>query len=607
MIQFSHPARFILLLPWGLVMITMMRSQLSAQAWLETHVDKRFLATFTRSTSAELRRHVAFLAMMGVLLITSASGPWIPGTVEVSTTDSAVILVIDSSLSMGANDAGAHPRTGEPLLSRFDQARSMCLDLIELAPETAFGLISFSGSAVIHSPPTHDIQSLKTLLKTMRYHYYSQSMGSRFSSAFDAVIHLKGNGERSCQVVLLSDGELPEPDDYSDALNVLSRAGTPVHTVAVGSRIRQKMSVYVLEDVLAGLEEKRIAAEYQTRRDDRTLREVSKATAGTALVVEDGDWAEHLFQAIMAPPGRRQQHADDMRKDLSPYPMALFLICLVIEWTILSPRPVTPDRRRLPWRRRGASAILVIILGTSASTGCRGRLLRAHHNNEKGIEAQHGEEFEGSLRHFERSAAFHIREFIPTYNRGNSLLGLDDVSSAHEAYQRAILLQPHSAESFFNDGHALYRWGELAIDPEGCNLDRTRELWQQAIGRFASTADLRNPRSKIGRAARENLKAIEERLSELDTLAERCPDSPNNPQNDEENKDPSPQEGSNEQDQPDGSEEAAGLTPEEREQIAEELQRIKAQAENTSTFRQTPEMQLDPDSVSSSAGREILW
>ena len=47
--------------------------------------------------------------------------------------------------------------------------------------------------------------------------------------------------------------------------------------------------------------------------------------------------------------------------------------------------------------------------------------------------------------------------------------------------------------------------------------------------------------------------------------------------------------------------------PEEQEQIEGELERIRAQAENAGTFRQTKEMQLPPDAATGADGRKIWW
>jgi hypothetical protein len=86
-------------------------------------------------------------------------------------------------------------------------------------------------------------------------------------------------------------------------------------------------------------------------------------------------------------------------------------------------------------------------------------------------------------------------------------------------------LQPKLAEAYYNDGHTLYRWGEAEIDPSGCQLDRTRTLWQQALNRFVKVTDLVGTTSTLGRTAEANRIHTEQALQELERLAEECPQS----------------------------------------------------------------------------------
>jgi len=604
MIHFHSAPMLLLLLPWAGLVLVLGRSQLRALAWLTNSIDPGRLKNWTRGTPGGVRAHMILIFLMGALLIVGAAGPWVPGIVKGTSNESTVILVIDASLSMGAADAGEHPLTGEVFGCRFDLARTACLELIAANPGMRYGLISFSGTAVIHSPPTRDLQALKTLLETMQYHYYSRSMGTRFSSAFDAVIHLSSPSDSPYQVVLFSDGELPEPDDSSDALEIFEAMQIPVHTLAVGSREWQEMSVYDITDLVGGVEDKRIAGTYRTRREDRELARISRATGGTALIAEDGTWSMVLPGVLReeARTGKRVETAG--RRSLEAYPPALFLVLLLIEWIVLAPRRPRPTTRPLPWRRVGV-AFLLTLAGLGLS-GCNSPLVRAHVNNEKGLEARREADFEGSLPHFQRSAAFHVREHIPVYNRGNSLFDLGDFGSAHDAYQQSLILEPRNARAAFNDGHALYLSGAAEIDSRGCRLDRTRDFWHRAIERFDTAAEIRGKNSRLGRRALENRRVIEEQLARLEELARDCPE--NQSQGGEAFEDPSGSPPPNGSENPSGAPPPPeGLSEEERNHLAGEIERIHAQAETAGTFRQTRETQLEPESAEAAAGGSIKW
>ena len=606
MIWLTHPLVLVLAAPWAVLCVFLMRKQLGALRWLTQRVSSRFLGDLTRSTVLSLTAQIGLIFTAGLLLVIAAAGPSQMTTTDVQSENDAstVILLVDASLSMGADDAGEHPISGDAFSSRFEQVKALCLEILDARPETDFALVSFSGAAVVHSPPTSDHHALRTVLHSFRRHYYSTSMGSRFSSAFDAVIRLTAEGAPSVEVVLLSDGEISAPDEYEDGLAILADRNIPVHTVAVGSREWQGMNVFVLEDVLAGVDEPRIASEFRTRRDDKVLRAMSRKTGGAAFVVEHGDWSDDILQLLQNDGTTARTARTRQRQNLSRYPIAAFVVLFLIETLLLAPRKRRPAARSTsPWERRAGGAAMML-LAIALTTGCGHPAARAHRLNEQGIRHQKRDVHSKAASLFERSAGFHFREHIPIFNLGNSALATGDVSSAHETFERAIRLAPRFAEAYFNDGHTLYQWGEREIDPSGCELDRTRDLWQQALRRFEQAAEHAGPRSRLGLTALDNAAAIRAALEELELLAAECPESPAGSSGDPPD---SPGESSG---QPEGGGEpppSGDLTPEEQETIAEELDRIRNAAESAATFRQSQHQQLDPESAAEAAGKKIWW
>ena len=606
MINMSHPLVLVFAIPWAVFSIFLLRRQLTSLRWLTQRINPRFIADLTRSTGRSLTAQVVLLFTAGLLLIVAAAGPWTTGEAdaEPGTDRSAVILLIDASLSMGADDAGEHPEDGRPFSSRFELAQTLALELVEALPEADIALVSFSGAAVVHSPPTSDHHALRTVLNTMRRHYYSTSMGSRFSSAFDAVIRLTAQGKIASDVILLSDGEISAPDDYEDGLEILADRGIPVHTVAVGSREWQGMNVFVLSDVVAGVDEPRIASEFRTRREDKALRAMSRKTGGGVFVVEHGDWASDILPRLRADVSVAGIAHARQRKDLSRYPIAAFVLLFLIETLILAPRSRrTAVRTTSPWSRH-AGSIVALLFACGFTTGCDVPAARAHRLNEKGIRHQNRNEHARAAPLFERSAGFHFREHIPIFNLGNSALTTGDVSSAHDAFERSIRLAPRFAEAYFNDGHTLHQWGQREIDPSGCTLDRTRDLWQQAIRRFEQAAEHAGHRSRLGAAALDNAAFIRAALEELERLAAECPESPS----DSSSPPPDGQgESSGETGREDHQPPTADLTAEEQETIARELERIRSASEGAATFRQSQHMQLDPETAAEATGKKIWW
>ena len=207
---------------------------------------------------------------------------------------------------------------------------------------------------------------------------------------------------------------------------------------------------------------------------------------------------------------------------------------------------------------------------------------------------------------FEKSAAFDYHAHVPIYNMANSALVKGDVASAHQLYERALLAEPRLAEAHFNDGHALYAWGAREIDPSGCELDRTRALWEQAAARFARAAELAEPDTPLGRAAATNHRAILAALEGLDELAEQCAGGGGG--GDEGSTGGGGQSGA---DTGEGPEETgnggAPPTAGEQQELAEALERIRREAAEAGSYRQSRHGQLDPESAGEAEGKKIWW
>ncbi|MCP3959989.1 MAG: VWA domain-containing protein [bacterium] len=600
---------------WGLALVVLAWWQKLPLQWIATHVAPRFRRELTRYTPRGVIWHCVFLFVPGAALIAAAAGPYVVAAGEREVESRTVLLAIDASLSMGATDSTPDPLGGEKSASRFAQARELASGLIVEMPEAEIGLITFSGVTVVHSPPTRDHRALSTLLDTLSYHVDLTLSGTRYSTAFDAVIHMAHQRSGATQVVLLSDGELPQSDDFTDALEVLAELAVPVHTVAVGTTEGEKRVIYEPEDVVAGTEEKRVAREYHTRRDDSTLRAISEQTGGEAMILAEGDWVDELRAVIERAEPEVVEVAGKDKDDLSGYPLALFGVFFLIDTLWISRRG---SRRRKQARPSSATpaAVATMLAALLLLTGCRSRLLEAHIHNELGVGLLEVEQHSEAMARFEKSLSYRVREQIPIYNLGKVAAADGELAVAHDYYQEALLVEPRLIEAHFNDGHALYGWGEQEIDLEECRFERARQLFEQAAKRFRTALDLAGEGHDLYEGARSNAEAVERMIEDLDRLAEECvPPPPPPPQDSPEGSPPPPPpEGS-----PPPPEEApppppgqgggggGGLSSEEQDQIRAAIERIHQEAAGASGYRQSQHQQITPDTVGKAAGMELWW
>lgn len=323
MIDFSRPLFLLLALPWAALTALFYIRQAGSLGFLRQRVAPRFFAGFTGYGRYGLPVHAPALFIMGFLLVAAAAGPGRSGAVEARVKADTVILVLDGSLSMVANDTNDIPGM-KKAATRKEEETAIALAIVERFPDYRFGLASFSGIAAFHSPPTVDRTALANYLRSFRLHMF-ESTGSNFKAALGTVIHYAEQSPRSgFQVVILSDGEEIQGEGYGDELAVLKKRGIPVHTVGIGTAAGGDINIYDPRDMLAGNKNPRYASSGRTKRDGAHLEKIARETGGVSIVMEKGGKLGELYAAIRKNPGQMAPVQRQGRRDLSHLFIALF-------------------------------------------------------------------------------------------------------------------------------------------------------------------------------------------------------------------------------------------------------------------------------------------
>ncbi|MBN2431617.1 MAG: VWA domain-containing protein [Acidobacteria bacterium] len=327
--DFAHPGVFWLEIPLGLLFVVLLLVQFRALAWLRGHVSARFFRRFTVYGPVTVVLHFLFLFLLGQLLLVAAAGPFRPGEQEQQVSARRTIIALDASFSMVAGDVTRGFGAGVGAKSRFEQAKIFVEQLLPALRHEPVGLLSFSGVTVIHSPPTMDHQALRQLLAGLTLHS-SENTGTNFDTVFTEVIHLAMQKPDPCQVLLLSDGEIPYQRDYDSELQLLREAGIPVHAVGFGTRQGAHIVLYDPQDILAGAAEPKVVRKAHTRREHKHLQRITRETGGHYLIVEQGDWVAELLPAFREDSPMVNWKSPG-REDLSHIPLALALLGLMVE------------------------------------------------------------------------------------------------------------------------------------------------------------------------------------------------------------------------------------------------------------------------------------
>lgn len=178
------------------------------------------------------RRHIAaVLTMVTVaLLVTAFARP--QTEVEVPRERATIVVVIDVSLSMLADDV-------EP--SRIKSAQESAKRFVESLPEKFnVSLVSFAGSASILVSPTTDRSPVVRAIDNLQL-AESTATGEAIFTALEAVKQVPADpanpDERPpARIVLMSDGYKNVGRGVEDAIGAANQAGVPIYTIAFGTQ-----------------------------------------------------------------------------------------------------------------------------------------------------------------------------------------------------------------------------------------------------------------------------------------------------------------------------------------------------------------------------------
>lgn len=176
------------------------------------------------------RRHVtaAALLLAVVLVVVAFARPVMAQRVPVE--QAAVIMAIDVSLSMEADDV-------EP--SRIGAAKEAANEFLALAPEDLrLGLVAFAGVALPALPPTTDRAAAASAIDRLSLGE-GTAIGEGLATALDLAAAEQGEQEGEdvpVAIVVLSDGETTVGRAELDVAAEASAANIPVYTISFGTQ-----------------------------------------------------------------------------------------------------------------------------------------------------------------------------------------------------------------------------------------------------------------------------------------------------------------------------------------------------------------------------------
>ncbi len=464
-------------------------------------VPRRLIDALTVGLSPRRARLRALLLIGAVaaLLLALARPRYGAGVVEVSQRGLDILVAIDTSRSMLAQDAG-------PGTTRLERARLAALDLAALSRSDRVGLIAFAGSAFLQCPLTIDDAAFRQSVQALDTEIIPEG-GTSIAAAIQSAIDAFQQGPDAIRVlVLLTDGE--EHDDAAlQAARDAREAGLRIFTVGVGTargeiiRIRDENgNESYLKDAEGNV--------VKSSLNEPLLQEIASMTGGLYLPLQGPQAMAELFSRGLQPLPRAelQSRMIEQYHERYQWPLALALILLAAEF-VLPERarargPARPIRRQHPAMGGAvtptAAFLLLALLPPIHAVAGPATALRHYQRGH----------YRAALEEFERLASERPDDARLHFNAGTAAYRAGEFESAIRHFGNTLRTTnlELQRDAFHNLGNARFAHGEATEQ-----LDQRLRLWEQAIESYEASLKLdpENPDT------RHNLDYVRRRLEEL--------------------------------------------------------------------------------------------
>lgn len=234
MFEFTWPYAF-LALPLPLLIYKLLARAPRRDAALYVpffSVLSRLQADNENLTSGRLLNLICCTLIWLLVVIASSRPQWLGEPVQLTATGRDLMLAVDISGSMEAQDMVV----GNRQASRIDVVKAVVGDFVERREGDRLGLILFAAHAYIQAPLTFDRQTVGTLLAEAEIGIIEESATAIGDAIGLGVIHLRTRPENSRVLVLLTDGVNNAGTVSPEQAGQLARTeNIKIYTIGIGA------------------------------------------------------------------------------------------------------------------------------------------------------------------------------------------------------------------------------------------------------------------------------------------------------------------------------------------------------------------------------------
>ena len=518
--NFGHPRVLwmaLALLP--LLAIFLWATWRKRQALIKQFVQNKTLAQLTlgTSTTRQKMRRVMLFAAVALLLLTMAGPQWGFTWEEASQRGRDIVVAIDTSRSMLAEDI-------QP--NRLARAKLAALDLLKLGKFDRFGLVAFSGSAFLQCPLTFDDEAFRQSVQILEPGIIPQggtALGEAIETARQAFD--KDADENHRILVLFTDGEDHE-EGVLKTVTTAANEGMKIFTVGVGTPAGELLRVRDEKGAAAFIKDE-AGNVVKSRLNEKLLQEIAANGRGFYVQLQGANAMEILYQKGLTPLPTSERSTKLMKRFQEQFywPLALAILLLLLEVFL-------PERKRAslptvgqPAKAAAVTALLALLL------------LPNLHAASKAERHYRSGEYKSALNEYQEMLRKTPNDPRLRYNAGAAAYQANKFDLALQEFQAAsaspeIDLQQ---QSFYNLGNAEYRLGEGNSKPE-----EKIALWEQAVAHYDAALKL----SPADKDAEFNRELVRKKLEELkkEQKQQKQNENQDNKDKDQKDKDDSSQE-----------------------------------------------------------------
>jgi Ca-activated chloride channel family protein len=286
----------------------------------------------TRHTTAETRPRLWLWFGLALCLVALARPQWGATEEQVFDQSREVLIAVDLSKSMLAQDV-------KP--SRLERSKLLISSLLDGLKGERVGLVLFSGTAFLQSPLSADYEILREFLPALNPGYLPEG-GTNYRAMLETSIQAFGTSSADRYLIVLSDGEATD-EDWKPLVDSLKTKGIRVIGLGVGTA-----QGAFIPDTDGGLVKDERGAVVLSHLESATLQELAQVTGGAYADASSWvDLAALLRQTVDA--GKKGQFSERTTARLVErfqwfLGPGLLLLCISF-WAEF---PVRPRERALP-------------------------------------------------------------------------------------------------------------------------------------------------------------------------------------------------------------------------------------------------------------------